>query len=877
MTRRNTFRVVVYLATAFASWAMLSVGTQSTTPSLDPGAIADQDYIAQTSAEVTNQQAYEEAVVEAEEAVEPVTVREPEAESDATQNAAAFFADVADAVVEAPDPSTTEPPGISPTLTVAPPPTSTEPSTTTITDAGDEPGSGDNADGDDPVSEEQSVAAVQQQQEQEQEQEQEQQVTIEGSVYLDLDGNNRFTSDFGSGAVEDVFAQFVPVMATDSEGTGHTATTGADGSFVFEGVAIGETTVSIASSAVPDGFTVTEGPDLTITCQRGTCSLDPIALAPALVPSADAVSQLSSTSSLPEETLDVLVGIASDDVIRTAIGEETQLQRVQNAVIERLDQEFRTEITLDDIDAVVSDQEQNPPTVLIDGEFDTAVNQAAGAVVATYLVPNMAADEAATAELRDAAGEEVSIEAFTRRYQEGEVIVGLGQPITPQAAQAVTATGDILQRHQVRGGLFAVIAVLVATLGFYLSRWRPDFWGRSRMVALLGLLIVLMSASVRLTSALGDASGYILPAVAFGFMTAILFDGRIGVLMALAIGILTAAGTRDPGIVVYGVLATLIPIGFVSSVSTRTSMRSAVVYASVAAGGIAAATSWFFHSVPTEPIYQTVGIDAAWATGISVLVSLVSFSLLQFFESAFDVTTTMGLLDLTDRNHKALLLLQEKAFGTFNHSLMVGTLADAAARSIDANPLLARAMAYYHDLGKTEQPVYFIENQFGIANPHDDLSPRESAAILRSHVTDGVRLARKHGIPSEVVDGILSHHGDAIMRFFYEKAREEEGEDVDPVDFRHTGHKPRTAETAILMLADSLEASCRAVFQDEEPSSHAIEKLVNRIVDEKFNDGQLSEAPLTMGQLTTIRRAFLDSLVGHYHQRILYPNFPGSK
>ncbi len=207
---------------------------------------------------------------------------------------------------------------------------------------------------------------------------------------------------------------------------------------------------------------------------------------------------------------------------------------------------------------------------------------------------------------------------------------------------------------------------------------------------------------------------------------------------------------------------------------------------------------------------------------------------------------------------------------------MVGTLADAAAREIGANALLARAMAYYHDLGKTENPTHFIENQFGIPNPHDRLDPIESAKIIRGHVTAGVALARRFKIPTDVTQGIVSHHGDGVMRFFYEKAREQAGEDVDVDDFRHIGHKPRTAETAILMVADSLEAACRAVFQTEEPTPDAIEKVVNKVMDEKLEDGQLSESPLTLGELTKIRAAFLESLVGHYHQRSAYPNFPGN-
>jgi hypothetical protein len=359
-------------------------------------------------------------------------------------------------------------------------------------------------------------------------------------------------------------------------------------------------------------------------------------------------------------------------------------------------------------------------------------------------------------------------------------------------------------------------------------------------------------------------------------MTAILFDQRIALLMALAVGVLSAAGTLDSGLAVYAVLACMAPIPFVSSVSTRGAFRNAVVYSALVAGGVAAATSWFFHTAPNDEVLQVVGLSVAWAFGVSALASLVALAGLPFFESAFDITTTLSLLDLTDRNHEALQTLQEKAFGTFNHSLMVGTLADAAARAIGANALLARAMAYYHDLGKTENPTMFIENQFGSQNPHDLLEPKESAEHIREHVTAGVALAREYKIPTDVAQGIVSHHGDGVMRYFYEKARSIHGEDVDIDDYRHVGHKPRTAETAILMLADSLEAACRAVFQHEEPTADAIHKVVNRVIDEKVDDGQLSESPLTLAELTQIRKAFLDSLVGHYHQRIAYPNFPGS-
>ena len=266
----------------------------------------------------------------------------------------------------------------------------------------------------------------------------------------------------------------------------------------------------------------------------------------------------------------------------------------------------------------------------------------------------------------------------------------------------------------------------------------------------------------------------------------------------------------------------------------------------------------------------------------SLIAALVALASMPFFEGVFDVTTTLRLLDLTDRNHEALQLLQEKAFGTFNHSLMVGTLASAAATSIGANNLLARAAAYYHDLGKTENPQFFIENQFGSINPHDEMSPEESAEVIRQHVVDGMALAARYGIPSSVKEGILTHHGTGIMRYFYDKALGMYGVEKVEVDaYRHVGEKPRSKEMAIVMLADGVEGACRAAFQathgetaPPEPTLQAVGAVIDGIIREKMSDLQLNEASLTFAELQSIRNAFIEAMSGHYHQRIQYPNFP---
>jgi hypothetical protein len=232
----------------------------------------------------------------------------------------------------------------------------------------------------------------------------------------------------------------------------------------------------------------------------------------------------------------------------------------------------------------------------------------------------------------------------------------------------------------------------------------------------------------------------------------------------------------------------------------------------------------------------------------------------------------MSLLDLLDRNHPALQLLEEKAPGTFNHSMLVGSIAGKAARSIDADPLLAQAAAWYHDLGKTENPLYFVENQLGY-NPHDELPPEESAEIIRSHVIEGQALATQFRIPEDVADGIRMHHGTSLMRYFYHKALTEDA-DTDPEIFRHHGVKPTRKEMAIVMIADATEAGARAYAQSEQPTEEGLSKLVDTIVSEKLDDGQFDESSLTFSDLTTIKTEVVAALSAYYHARVEYPDFP---
>ncbi|MDP9494022.1 MAG: HDIG domain-containing protein [Actinomycetota bacterium] len=836
MPRPTLLRIAIFVVVVAATWGVLSAGTNLTTPDLEVGDIADQEYSAQRSDEVIDVDETERLEQTARDAVIPIRDSNIELENEVREQINALFDDVV-ALAVAEDPVTTP--------TTLPEPTA-------------------------PVDEETTEPL--------------EPAILSGVVFLDIEGDGIYQPDTEAARV-DRGLERVNVQVTVGEQV-ETIGTAADGSWSIE-VAPGSAIIAIDGddAQIPAGFVVgTDNLNQLVECDAGQeCSSTPIGFEVNL----RAVEEITAAviaehPSIAEPAVEVLAAVARDDVIRAALGEANHLDQViRTATINRVNELFGLRVTPEDLPIISARQRSNPPFVFYGDAVPPAQNmeasEAAGEVVATYLQANYLIDPLQTAAAQEAAAGEVTADPVTKAYTAGEIIVRSGEPVTKLILDAIAQVGSSRPAGQNQAGLLAVIVVLIGMLGLYLARFRAEFWSRPRMVALLGILVVLAAGAVRATTLIRDeTSWYVLPAVAFGFMTAVLFDARIAVLMALSVGVLTAVGTGDIGITVYGILATMAPIPFVSAVSSRGAFRNAVVFSALTAAVVASATSWFFHVSLDASTIEVIGLSVVWAFGVSAMASLIGLAGLQFFEAAFDITTTLGLLDLTDRNHQGLQLLQEKAFGTFNHSLMVGTLADAASRAIGANALLARAMAYYHDLGKTENPTYYIENQFGIPNPHDFLTPEESADMIRRHVTDGVALARQFKIPSDVATGIVSHHGDGIMRFFYEKARSQRGDAVKPDDFRHIGHKPKTAESAIVMLADSLEAACRAVFQTEEPTPEAIEKVVNRVIDEKLDDGQLQESPLTQFEMTQVRKAFFESLVGHYHQRIAYPNFPGT-
>ena len=306
--------------------------------------------------------------------------------------------------------------------------------------------------------------------------------------------------------------------------------------------------------------------------------------------------------------------------------------------------------------------------------------------------------------------------------------------------------------------------------------------------------------------------------------------------------------------------------------------RNDIYIAGIRTGLVNALMIAVVFSVDRSGLEATPGA-LSWLVFAGFLSGLLSsgfaMMIIPVLESAFNYTTDVKLLELSNMNHPLMKDMVVRAPGTYHHSLVVGNMCETAAEAIGANPLLAKVMAYYHDIGKTEHAQYFIENQKPGHNPHDHLSPHMSKTVLIAHVKDGAELGMKYKLGKPIIDGILQHHGTTLISYFYNKALEEQDEDIDLVseeEFRYPGPKPQFKEAALCMLADSIEAAARSL---DEPTTARLQNIVRNIIQRKFMEGQLDECNLTLKDLSIIESAFERTLLGIYHQRIDYPKAAG--
>jgi putative nucleotidyltransferase with HDIG domain len=421
------------------------------------------------------------------------------------------------------------------------------------------------------------------------------------------------------------------------------------------------------------------------------------------------------------------------------------------------------------------------------------------------------------------------------------------------------------------GGWLLLAALLVGVLLAWVWRFRRELWHRNNPLLLVGLLLVAASAAISLTGG-RSILPFFVPTAAVALLLAVLLDGSAAVIVTVVMAVVASAVNGSVELGAYTLLG-----GVVGVITVRRGDRvSNFVQAALAmALTNVAVVSVFTLLGERDPIgaLQLYGASLAAATGAAV-AAVGTFAALG---NLFGITTSFQLLELATPSQALLRRLLLETAGTYHHSLMVGNLAERAAEAIGADPLVARVAAYYHDIGKLANPLAFIENQGAAGNIHDELSPERSAAVLKAHVANGIDLAYQYKLPKAIIPFIPQHHGTALMSFFYAKARDEAiaaagatpgSPAAAAAAFRHVGPKPQSREAAILMLADSVEASVRSLTSHEEP---AIRAMVVRIIRERLEDGQFDESDLTLRDIELIREAFVAQLLGMYHRRIEYP------
>ena len=574
-------------------------------------------------------------------------------------------------------------------------------------------------------------------------------------------------------------------------------------------------------------------------------------------------------STISTSTIEVLVEVSNYD-IKNGNNYLTQLEIEAKLQANKL---LTSGISNDSLNQIRQNIVSTPPNLNLQSEIYAIIPEArVGSAVAELIAENLIANQKLEEELWNIQKQKAieSVQVVEVQFFKDELIVQEGQIITNVIFEALNELGYLSgQSRTVQTAAIPIIVSVFVVLYVLLWRLKDSIWKNDNELLLILTLIFMSSLSLRGVSYFSQLSDfkfiqYGLPISFIGIISMTLLNLRATLILSLSSSLLALAGGGNIGLVALGALGTIIPAIFISEETDRKLLRERIIYISLSQPLLAFGVYFYLRQ---EANLTQILLVAFFS---SLITNLFAFSLISYIENIFRITSNLKLSELSDRNHPALRFLEDNALGTFNHSLVVGTLADRAAIKIGANSQLARAMAYYHDLGKTANPLMFVENQIGYSTPHEHLNPLESAEIIKSHVTEGIKLAKRFKLPEIVYKGIEEHHGDSVIRFFYEKAKEQ-GIQVNKNEYRHLGVKPTTRESAILMFADSLEAACRAIFMKEDANENKIRNIIEQIFNEKISDGQLQNSPLTFKEITLIKDSFQKSLEGLYHQRVLYP------
>lgn len=482
------------------------------------------------------------------------------------------------------------------------------------------------------------------------------------------------------------------------------------------------------------------------------------------------------------------------------------------------------------------------------------------------LRPNWVPDYQAT--VKEQQERMAHVEPIKVLIKKGQMVVRKGDIVTQEQMDVLDAYG----LHKQSVNLYTVLAnalfccLMIFVVAAYIAQQESSSLQEPRLLWLLALLCV---GSLAVSRAGVGISPYFAPIATASLLMGILLEYRLALIVSaflgLCIGIMTTGTvTSDLSPCLVATITGMVAVLSVTNVARRTDLMIAtLVVWLVNVLAVLVVSLWHnedLRTLTTNTLY--------YATVNGLTASVLAIGALPFLENIFNVTTHIKLLELSNHTSEPLLQrLMTEAPGTYHHSMIVANLAESAARAIGADPLLAKVGAFYHDIGKMKAAHFFVENQLGKENPHDRLNPTLSAHIIISHVKDGMEMARTARLPQVVADFIDMHHGDRLVSYFYHKALQR-GEEAQEKDFRYHGRRPRTRETAIVMMADTIEAKARLVA---EPTQERLEKMVRESVKVIMEDGQLSESDLSLRDIERIAQAFVKTLMSIYHSRIEYP------
>lgn len=551
----------------------------------------------------------------------------------------------------------------------------------------------------------------------------------------------------------------------------------------------------------------------------------------------------------------------SDSIIQRGLATSVKkLEQLQPTTLKITQQLYANRIRPSELNSI----RKYVPTVVSDLSGPSAHEKAfIGDIITGILQTNYTLDDESTNELKDQAAAKVLPVIKTK--VSGEIIVRDGEIITKQQSKLIKDLNLIKEQvGYLRAlGLLLFSAVLVTILTFYLAIFHNDIFSSARLTVLLYSIIGLTLVVAKLLAP--EISIYLIPIQATAMLATIVFSHQVALIAIVFSTLFISMLTGNLEYSFFGLFSGAFMIFFSRSIRERSEMVKAGIYASVISALIA-----FALSISLEKSLVTAGSSFLWASGGAAFSVVIAIGLLAFIEPAFQITTDLRLLDLANPNQPLLRELMMKAPGTYNHSIFVGNLADAAAQQLGANQLLVRVGAYYHDIGKMKRPLFFIENNLGQKNQHDNINPNLSSMVIRAHVDEGLEMAKKHSLPKEIQDIIEQHHGNTLVSYFYEIAKKNTSkeETIHEESYRYPGKKPQSREAAIVMLADAVEAAARTI---PKPSINRFKQLAKKVIDGKLKDGQLNESDLTLGDLQKMVECFANMLHSFYHQRVEYP------